>query len=203
MDADEIRFKQQEIRIERWKLLISILMSLVLLGLTWIVDNAVKERGAFLERQNQILREKQRIYSNLGSNLNIIYVYVSDIGDYAKYTPLDVIGKKRDVDRQFWSYRPYWSDRTERCYLDFLNAAFQTYVGEAEDARLKASKSQKAKALGPGWQSAWDKHFTGAKDPTIEDRYYSLVSSLLADTVSVEVRTIHAQHRPGECVQAG
>ncbi len=191
MDPDEIRFKQQELHIERWKLFLSILMSIVLLGLTWMVDNAVKERGAYLERQNQILHEKQKIYAELGKKLNIIYVYISDIGDYRKYEPLQIIDMKREADRQFWSYRPYWSDRTESYYNDFLNAAFLTYVGHARDAKIKSTRNQKEAAFGSTWNSAWNDHFTGERTPDATDKYYNLVSSLLEDTVSVQVRKIY------------
>lgn len=190
MDADEIHFKRQEIRVERWKVLISALMSIVLLGLTWIVDSAVRERGAQLDREKQILQEKQKIYAKLGIDLNIIYIYVSDIGDYRSFKPLEVIAKKRLADRQFWSYLPYWSATTQRHYTDFMDAAFRTFVGVGKDAKLKATRDNKEKAFGEKWKSAWNDHFTGKKDSTVEDKYYKLVSSLLADTVSADVRKL-------------
>ena len=43
--------------------------SLTLVALTFVINNAVHERGALLKRQEQILAEKQRIYLSLGKEL--------------------------------------------------------------------------------------------------------------------------------------
>ena len=74
MDADELRIKEREYKLERWKLLVSTITSLALVALTFVINNALQERGAILKRQEQILAEKQKIYLSLGKELNIIYV---------------------------------------------------------------------------------------------------------------------------------
>ncbi len=107
MDSDEKRFKERELHIERWKVFLSILTPLALLLLTWVVNNAIQERGAALDREKQILSEKQKIYAEMGRRLNIIFVYVIDVGDFRAYKPPQIVDFKREVDRQFFSYRPY------------------------------------------------------------------------------------------------
>jgi type III secretory pathway component EscU len=58
--------KQREHKLEVWKVLLSILTPLVLVALTFVVNNAIQERGALLKREEQILAEKQKIYAELG-----------------------------------------------------------------------------------------------------------------------------------------
>jgi hypothetical protein len=191
MDADEILIKKREYIIEICKIVISILTPLVLLALTFVVNDALQRRGEVLKREEQILAEKQRIYAELGRSLNIIYVYVDDVGDFSDYTPDKIVEKKRDSDRRFFMYRPYWSRDTESNYQIFMRAAFQTYNGAGMPAKINASKSEKEAACDISkvkWNPKWDEYFTENKDPEISKKYYALVSSLLADTVRAEIR---------------
>lgn len=193
MDADELAIKQREYKLERWKVLLSILTPLVLVALTFVVNDAIQQRGAALKREEQILAEKQKIYAEMGKMLNVIYVYVADIGDFSSYTPQRVIEMKRETDRQFFMYRPYWSEATEEKYNDYMKAAFETYIGAGLPAKINASKSEKVAAYEAQklkWDPSWDAYFTEARDPQIGTKYYALVSLLLADTVNAEIRKL-------------
>ena len=173
--------------------LLSILTPLVLVALTFVVNNAIQERGALLKREEQILAEKQKIYAELGRRLNIFYVYVADVGDFRSYTPPRVVELKREADRQFFMYRPYWSDSTEKRYNEFMKAAFLTYTGAGLPAKINASRAQKVAAYEVDklkWDAAWNQYFTENSDPDIGTKYYALVSSLLADTVNAGIRKL-------------
>jgi len=192
MDADELIIKEREYKLERWKLLVSTITSLALVALTFVINNALQERGAILKRQEQILAEKQKIYLSLGKELNIIYVYVRDIGDFRQYTPTAVVDQKREADRQFFAYRPYWSEITESAYKDYMSGAFATYNGSGMSARLRAHKGEKVAAYAidhRSWDQTWDAYFTEDTDAQIDEKYYRLVGALLADTISPDIRT--------------
>ena len=193
MDSDELAIKTKEYKLEQWKVLLSILTPLVLVALTFVINDALQQRGALLKRDEQILAEKQKIYADLGRNLNVFYVYVADIGDFRSYTPPRVVEMKRESDRQFFMYRPYWSEVTETRYNDFMRAAFSTYNGAGMPARINALRLEKVTAYELDrlkWNSTWDEYFTEHRDPDIATKYYALVSSLLADTVSAEIRKL-------------
>jgi hypothetical protein len=157
----------------------------VLIALTFVVNNAIQERGALLKREEQILAEKQKIYAELGRRLNIFYVYIADVGDFRSYIPPRVVEMKRESGRQFFMYRPYWSETTERRYNEYMGAAFTTYTGSGMPAKIDALKAEKVAAYDIEklkWDTAWDAFFTERADPDIASKYYALVSSLLADT---------------------
>ncbi len=202
MDPDEKRFRERELRVERWKLLISILTSVMVAGLTWIVNNAVQERGAYLSRQNQILLEKQKIYAEMAVKLNAIYVYIKNIGDFREYQPADILKMKRAVDRQFCSYRPYWSAPTEGHYEAFMKSAFSTYQSAGKDARIRARLDVKKMEFQDRWKSEWDGSFTNDEAQDIGVEYYNLVSAILEDTVSADVRKVSRTTWPGGCPKA-
>lgn len=193
MDADELAIKRREFKLDIWKVIISALTPIAIGALTFVVNSAVQERGELLKREEQILSEKQKVYGDLGKRLNIIYVYLADVGDFKLYTPERVIEMKRESDRQFFVYRPYWSETTEQRYNDYMKAAFTTYNGVGLPARINASKGEKIAAYeqdGLKWDAKWDPYFTERVDPFIERKYYSLVSSILADTVNATVRKL-------------
>jgi hypothetical protein len=192
MDAQELEIKKREHKLEIWKVYVSVLTPIVLVVLTYVVNNAIQERGALLKREEQILSEKQKIYAELGRRLNIFYIYVSDIGDFSSYTPPRVIEMKREADRQFFMYLPYWSEKTEKLYTEYMMAAFQTYNGAGLPAKIKSYKDQKVAAYGVSklsWDASWDSYFLEKVDNDISSKYYSLVESFLADTVSAGIRS--------------
>lgn len=192
MDTQELEVKNREHKLEIWKVFVSILTPIVLVVLTYVVNNAIQERGSTLRREEQILAEKQKIYAELGRRLNVFYIYVSDVGDFSSYTPPRVVDMKREADRQFFMYLPYWSEKTEKLYNEYMRSVFQTYNGVGLPAKIKAFKDQKVAAYGASklsWNSSWDSYFLEEVDNDISSKYYSLVESLLADTVNAGIRS--------------
>ena len=74
-----------------------------------------------------------------------------------------------------------------------MDSAFETYQGSGEKAKIRARSFQKQKAYGVDrmvWDESWDKYFIGKVDQNSKSAYWELVESMLADTVSTEVRDI-------------
>ncbi len=193
MDTQELEIEYKKLRIEKWKTFFSILTPLILVYLTFIVQSTLTEKKAEFDRLQQILNEKQRIYGTLGSDLNRIYVYIADVGDFRQYTPLQIIQRKRESDRLFFTYLPYWTEETAKRYEVFMDSAFATYQGSGERAKIRAMVFEKQKAYEKdnlNWEVSWNSHFTEKRDSNYASAYWELVESLLADTVSSEVRKI-------------
>ena len=191
MDDRQFELEVKKYRQSWFATFLSILTPLILVYLTFTVQSVLKEREAQFERQAQILNEKQNSYATLGVDLNIIYVYLADVGDFREYTPLEVIQRKREADRLFFIFRPYWSEETEERYTKFMDDAFETYSGSGKRARIRASADQKVAAYrvdGKLWNQEWDQYFTGKRADSYRNSYYELVASLLSDTTSSDVR---------------
>lgn len=172
-------------RQEWWKILAttvaSTLTPIAIAVLTYFIATTLNEQQSFLRKGEQVLEEKRRIYSQLGRHINIMYVYASDVGDFRKYTPVDIIENKREADRIFVMYGPFWSCETHNNYKILMTAMFITYRGEGKDARIRALVREKT--FSPIWKPEWKDALTDEQDPALQDKYNDFLRAILRDLV--------------------
>jgi len=172
-------------RQEWWKIAVSALTPIAIAVLTYFISISLNEKQSFLRKEEQILSEKQKTYAKLGEHLNIIFVYVTDVGDFRDYTPQEIMKRKREADRIFYMYRPFWSCGTVSKYFSFMNASFDMYAGGlGRDALIKNDVKEKREAYkiqNKEWNPEWDNLFAKFTDFKVEQAYYDFVSSILDD----------------------
>lgn len=185
MDLDWAKYWQE------WaKVFVSILTPVTIVILTYFVTNALNRQQSDLRKSEQILQEKQKTYANIGNILNKIYVYIKDVGDYRAYTPGEILLLKRDADRLFHAYRPYWSSETREAYYEFISACFRTYTGNGQNAMIRSVTDQKRAAYtidGKKWESDWAPLFTDEVDQIVENKYTVLVELFLNDIADTKL----------------
>ena len=172
---------------EWWKVGVSILTPIAIAVLTFFVTRALNQREALFRRGEQVLSMKQDAYARIGPKINIIYIFVSDFGDYRNYTPDDVIRLKREVDREFFMFSPFWSQATASAYRLFMDACFETYVGSGKNARIRSTCVVKKSACqldGKAWNPNWDEMFSPAGDRSVHQKYHNLVAGFVGDITS-------------------
>ncbi|WP_156025981.1 hypothetical protein [Sphingomonas phyllosphaerae] len=178
--------------IQEWvKIFVGVLTPLAIAVLTFFVSRALNDQQANLKRTEQVLLLKQQAYELIGPDLNKIYVYIDDVGDFRNYTPEDIVRFKREADRKFYMYSVFWSKDTNDAYQGFMTASFKTYTGSGENAQIRSFPNEKQEAMridGKKWKSEWDRCFTGERDLTIRDKYQKLVKSFIEDITSGAVR---------------
>lgn len=178
-----------------WKILVSALTPVAIAVLGYFISSSLYVKESSLRKSEQILSEKQKTYSKIGEDLNIIYVYAADVGDFRDYTPDQIIDRKRDADRTFFMYSPYWSRETKQKYSVFMDATFEMYTGAGLNAKIKTTYDQKKAAYAAynkQWNPAWDQVFTGRRDHTLTQTYYALVSCFLSDIASAGVNSLES-----------
>lgn len=107
------------------KLVVSCLTPLLVLILGIVINNSVKEA----ERSTGLRSE---IYKTVGGDLNDIYSYLAFVGGWKDLSPIDVISRKRSVDKAMYTYKPFFSKELFATYERFMSEAFSTYgVGPA------------------------------------------------------------------------
>ncbi|GJL86679.1 MAG: hypothetical protein DHS20C03_03880 [Minwuia thermotolerans] len=193
MEEMEYSIERRKLRQGWFGIAISVLTPIILVYLSLSVSLLLQDRDAKLSIDAQILKQKQSLYREIGANINVIFVYLVDIGDYRKFTPDEIVDRKRSTDRIFFSYRPYWSEKTENSYKDFMNAAFKTYSGTGQKAKIRATTDEKKAAFkidGIAWKEQWDSAFTDKLKVDVNALYYDLVSAFLSDTVSPAIREL-------------
>lgn len=206
LEEKKLKLEEKKLQIQKYGLCISIStpIFICLLG-AWIQSSIKTAEQSWVTREkereqvwriNEQKREqawktserraeqRAQVYANIGPSLNIIYCYVDDVGDYTRYSPVDIINKKREVDRIFFAYYSYWSLNTKTAYRTFMDGSFATYQGVATDAKIKSSSFQKKAAYQKRmitWDLAWSDSFTEEKSKLLRDSYLELVISFLTD----------------------
>lgn len=186
----ELEIKRKSYKLEIVKAIAGIFTPIVLIFLTFQVQSVLKEKESELKSREQILAQKQELYNEIGSNLNKMYVYIIDVGDFRQYEPPEIIQLKRETDRLFFMYKPFWSKETSSHYDTFMRSAFDTYNGSGLRAKIKTSPAQKVAAIendGGQWNPAWNQHFSGEASPSIKTEYTALVLSFLTDISNSEL----------------
>lgn len=201
-DKIKLEIEERKYHQEWWKMGISALfpIAVTIIGSVLAIQNSNIQSKSRISEQTTI--EKRRQYNDISGKLNIIFAYISDIGDYRKYSPIQIIEIKRDIDRSFFSYLPYWDSKTQIAYCRFMTASFTPYRGLGANAAINSSPDAKKAAFaidGRVWETEWDSHFMrDRRFPAISDIYYNLVRQLLSDISSPD---LHAPISPSaaEC----
>lgn len=102
-------------------------------------DDYVRAQTAELERKNRIVERRSAIWDQLGPKLNDIYAYIARVGNYKEFKAAQVVQLKRDCDKIFYSYQPFFSDSFVGSYNSFMAAAFETHTAEGADALIRTT----------------------------------------------------------------
>ena len=139
----------------------------LILGVT--INNSVKEA----ERSSSLRSE---IYKTIGGDLNDIYSYLAFVGGWKEITPLEIIEKKRAVDKAIYTYRPFFSDELFKTYQKFMNEAFTAYGEPGKDARirsdLKTNDGDRA-IHSTEWKAEWEDRFTKERNKLEQRQAYN------------------------------
>ena len=158
------------------KLTASLLTPVLVLILGIVINNSVKNA----ERSTELRSE---IYKTVGGDLNDIYSYLFFVGGWKELTPIDIIEKKRDVDKAMYTYKPFFTDELFSTYEDFMNEAFSTYGGAGEDAKIRSDIT-----TGDGdrtkhsvlWKDEWKDRFTSERNKQSQSNAYNQFLKQLA-----------------------
>ena len=163
------------------KIIASISTPIIILVLgAWAKNVAIDyERRASLN--NRVIEKRVELYEKVDEDLNDIFVYLTQVGNWKELTPQMVVEKKRRVDKIMYTSRPYWSDVAFQAYSEFMNSAFETYTGIGEDAKFR-TETRQFKEL-PNWDESWSRWFS--TNPTgiseLQSKYSALMKRLAGE----------------------
>jgi hypothetical protein len=199
MDKDEQILEEKKFKLEERKvnygrinLFISVLTPIVIAIVGLMIQNAVNRTEHEWKTGERRAEQREKIYTELAPNLNIIYCYANEVGDYTSYSPPEIIAKKRFADRMFYDYYGYWSAKTKSAYDTFMVYCFETNKRAAKDALIRTGSYHKRAAFADkpdGWDNSWNAAFSdpknvlvkGPEDPVMKSLYIALVNSFLGD----------------------
>ena len=108
----------------------------------------------------RIIEKRLEFYDLVVPDLNDLYCYYHCFGNWKELTPIDIIQKKRKLDKSFNIYLYIFKDSValNKKYYDFIHKCFNTGTGGDNKGKIKMNLS-KRKML-PNWDSNWDKLFS-------------------------------------------
>jgi hypothetical protein len=121
------------------KLLVAGLVPLTVVGLgVWVTKLTNRLESA--QWINQKLVEKRiKLVDDLALDLNDLYCYFLFIGVWKALSPVDVIDRKRRLDRIVYVNRPFLGETCSTTYDAFIKLLFKTFRDPGQDAGLRTT----------------------------------------------------------------
>jgi hypothetical protein len=133
-------------------------------------------------RNQKLIEKRIAVWDDVGPVLNDIYCYCMRIGAWKKFTPLEIIAKKREADKKVHLSRPYFSDGFFSRYVQPTRACFEMYQGHGIDAKLKTPLWEHQNA-NQAWDKSWDRlfHDKPSDDAALARDYDALLHQVQID----------------------
>jgi hypothetical protein len=164
------------------KLAVAAITPIVVALVGWWVSKGLRAIEQAQWTNRKLVERRLDVYDRMAEPLNDLYVFFRRIGHFQQVTPLEAVKRKRVLDRTFYVNEAVMTERFVGAYKSFMDACFQTYVGEGHDARLKADLGAQRDERGARWSPSWDDCFVKRADlvtdaSTINVRYRAVVDS--------------------------
>ncbi|MEV4285504.1 hypothetical protein AB0K40_08350 [Nonomuraea bangladeshensis] len=172
------------------KLIVSALTPLAVVAVAFQVTKATK-RLETRQWVNQKLVEKRiALLSEALPELNDLHCYFAWVGNWKELSPLDILQRKRSLDRLFYANRPFFRPATIEAYEHFSAKAYKTYSAPGHNAQLRTGPTSRhgnrSEAYGDGWDPRWNAYFAAEADRTAQEKVAAAYDALLRQ-VSGEV----------------
>jgi hypothetical protein len=174
-------------KMEIAKLIVSFLTPLTIALVGLLVQRTLAAQSRTWKVEDRLADKRVEIYEKIGVDLNRIYCYVMDVGDFKDEIPDEIIAAKRNVDRNMFIYQAIWPEETFKCFQEYIDSAFLHSKGErGSDAKIRAQVPEKKAARenrGKKWPAAWDERFTGERDASHKTKYAQLMKLISRDLI--------------------
>lgn len=167
------------------KLIVSIItpVAIVFIGF-WIQSTLAKQNQTWKARE-RLADRRLMIYDDIRDELNRIYCFIEDVGTWKEEDPDKVISYKRKLDQVMHTQQAIWAPDTFSAYQEYMDAAFATYQGVGEDAKIETKLYEKEKGI-KDWKPAWSDRLTDKKDPSHKSKYKTLINLISRDLMLME-----------------
>lgn len=100
------------------------------------------ETSADAEKSAQyakVIEKRSELWEEMGPRFNDIYAFSCYVGNWRNMNEEQIRRQKRELDKIFYSFRPYFSQKYIDAYGNFINAAFEPSQTAHAEARIRVS----------------------------------------------------------------
>lgn len=87
----------------------------------------------------KVVEKRSELWDAMGPKFNDIYAFSCYVGNWRNIKAEQIRQEKRELDKTFYSFRPYFSQKYINAYGDFINAAFEPSQTAHAEARIRVS----------------------------------------------------------------
>ena len=174
-----------QLSLEIAKLVASVATPLAVVIVGFRVQSTLAQQDRSWRAHQQLAERRLAVYNGCRKELNRIFCFIKDVGNWKEETPDSIIRLKRLVDEEMHTNSAIWAPDTFAAYLDYMNAAFSTYGPVGQDAKIRASAKEKRVGI-PNWNPEWDNRLTGTVDPEHGKKYQIFVALVSRDLTLTE-----------------
>jgi hypothetical protein len=129
-------------RLEVVKTVFGGLIAVLAVFLTATFQSCQKRQDADLEHKKTVVAERMKVYDDIAPKLNDIYCYYEFVGGWKSLKPEDIIARKRDLDKDIYSYSIVFDSDFLNAYDKFMVQTFSTFSGLNKDAKLRTTSTR-------------------------------------------------------------
>jgi hypothetical protein len=168
-----------------------------------VINNRVRALEDKRWHNQELIRTRLGYYDSLASQLNDLLCYFTFIGSWKKMSPLDVIDKKRSLDKQFYVAAPLFSHAARDAYVAFMNRCFGDYGEWGHDALLLTAYQNRRQYFPGTWHESWESMFaysagrevSPAEIKAVWSAYNQVLATLVLDIDLVAPRQEYSDSR--------
>src|SRR6266536_4422049 len=176
------------------KLTVSALTPIVVIAIGFWINRRLKGLE-YLQWTNQKVTEKRiAVFDDLAPLLNDLYCYFTYVGCWKDLTPVEVVSRKRKMDRIVHVNAPLFSREFVDRYTEFIGVCYETYTGWGQDAKLRTQWERRKESAGDSWKREWENYFsdpTDRSEPQVLKNQYASLMSCFSMELGVGLRSDH------------
>jgi hypothetical protein len=90
------------------------------------------------QANQKTLEKRIEIYDRMGPMLNDLFCFFCYNGNWKELTPIDIMGLKRELDKDINVYAPLFSEELSLKYMAFIQLCFVAHSGWEHEEKIKS-----------------------------------------------------------------
>jgi len=113
-------------------------------------------------RSEQLQKVRIEYYQQLAPDLNTLMCYMTFIGTWRDFTPVEIVLLKRRLDANFYCALPLFSKEVGGAYNALMDLSFKPFGLWGSDAMIRSNSYRRRtswRRVDVSWDSSWDEMF--------------------------------------------
>ncbi len=139
-------------------IIVTILLLLIVVYYIFRISARLKRMNISSQPDNQIGDKRLEGYEKILGRLYDLLGYYTYVGNWTDLSPMEVIGLKKELDKEMAIYGPLFSGEVTEKYNGFIKLCFISSSGWEHDVKIK-SMFELRQEHQKGWKDEWAGYF--------------------------------------------